>query len=91
MAIHLSDPVLAAIDNLGVGDHRTIRRLVIDLQAGTPPVVHVEHYGDERILDVVRALEGVQIQREPAGLADWERELLEQQASESAADGVDRA
>lgn len=64
MAKYSSDhpDVLAAIAPL-VGDVNTVRRVVIDIQAGHVPIVHIERYGDEKMLDVVRALAGIEIDR----------------------------
>jgi hypothetical protein len=48
-----------------VRDGESIRRIVIDAQAGNAVVVmHVERYGDDRLLNVVRTLEGVEIREE---------------------------
>jgi hypothetical protein len=38
-----------------------VRRVVIDCQAGSVPVVYVERVGDERLLSVVQTLGGVEI------------------------------
>lgn len=53
--------VLVASGVLSKEDNAT--RVVIDLRVGQLPVVHVEKYGDERMLELVRALEGVEIRR----------------------------
>jgi hypothetical protein len=63
MAIYKADVYFEALCAAGLAD-KTTRRVVIDIQAGHAAVVHVERWGDERLLDVVRALEGVQISRE---------------------------
>jgi hypothetical protein len=34
---------------------------VIDAEAGRAVKVHIERFGDERLLDVVRTLQGVQV------------------------------
>jgi hypothetical protein len=47
-----------------VGNVDSVRRVVIDIQSGHVPVVHIERYGDEKMLDVVRSLAGVEIERE---------------------------
>lgn len=40
----------------------TVRRLVIDVDSDKPGVImHLECYGDERMLEVVQALQGVEI------------------------------
>jgi hypothetical protein len=60
----------AVADALGLGDGSGIRRIVIDAQAGRELKGHVEHYGDERLLNVVPLLDGVEVhtgtpQRDP--------------------------
>ncbi len=47
---------------LGI-DPVTTHRIVIDIQGGKPVVVHVELYGDDKLLSVVRTLDGVEIER----------------------------
>lgn len=42
-------------------DGESVRRVVIDAQAGHALIIHVERYGDERMLSVVPTLEGVEI------------------------------
>lgn len=43
-----------------------IRRIVIDAKVGEVPVIHVERYGDERLLEVVRGLDGVEVRESRA-------------------------
>jgi len=60
-----SQKVLDALKEAGIvrdGDY--VRRVVIDISAGCAVVVHVERYGDERLLDLVRTLDGTEIRRE---------------------------
>ena len=61
--------LLAALKDAGIirdGDY--VRRVVIDIQVEHAVVVHVERYGDERLLDVVRLLDGIEIKtREQVG------------------------
>lgn len=59
--IFMSDELLGALGGLGIGDTTKVRRVVIDLQAGHAAMVHVERFGDERLLEVFRALDGVEI------------------------------
>lgn len=40
-------------------DGESIRRIVIDAEAGHAVVMHVQRFGDERLLDVVLTLDGV--------------------------------
>lgn len=42
-------------------DDGAVRRVVIDVQAGEPVVMYVEMWGDERLLDVVPTLEGIEV------------------------------
>ena len=64
MAKYTSDhpDVVAALEAL-LGDTSAVRRVVIDIQAGHVPIVHIERLGDEKMLDVVRSLAGVEIDR----------------------------
>lgn len=38
-----------------------IHRIVIDAKAGHAVVIHVERVGDDRLLDVVQTLDGIEI------------------------------
>jgi hypothetical protein len=59
-----SDPTLIkALTDAGLCDDDT-RRVVIDIQAGELPRVFVEKFGDERLIDVIQTLAGVEITRE---------------------------
>ncbi len=49
-----------------------VRRLVIDCPVDAPVVIHVERYGDERLLEVAPALRGVEVVDRAAGSADQE-------------------
>lgn len=40
-----------------------VRRVVIDIQAGEVPMVHIEQFADERTINVIRELGGVRIER----------------------------
>lgn len=42
-------------------DDEMIRRVVIDAEAGGTVIIHVERFGDDRLLEVARTLEGVEI------------------------------
>lgn len=56
---------LQALTDAGIiqpGDYA--RRVVIDAEIGAAVVVHVERYGDERLLSIVRTLDGVEVRRE---------------------------
>jgi hypothetical protein len=44
----------------------SVRRIVIDAQAGEPIVMYVEHWGDERLLDVATTLQGIEVRGVPA-------------------------
>jgi hypothetical protein len=57
--------VLDALKEAGIvrdGDY--VRRVVIDINTDCGVVVHVERYGDERLLDLIRTLDGIEIRRE---------------------------
>ena len=49
-----------------IREDESIRRIVIDAQAGAPVVMYVERYGDERLLDVALTLDGIEIRGVPA-------------------------
>jgi hypothetical protein len=62
-----SDEVYKALVAAGVlPEDERVRRVVIDLQGGCFPIIHVERYGDERMIKVLQTLEGVEIRREQA-------------------------
>jgi hypothetical protein len=63
VAAQLSDRFVEALRDAGIAPEGT-RRVVIDLQAGQPAKVHIERFGDERLLKVVQALDGIEIDRE---------------------------
>ncbi len=44
-----------------VGDPDYVRRVVIDIQSSREVVIHIERYGDDHVIDVVRELAGVSI------------------------------
>lgn len=39
------------------------RRVVIDIQVNEVPIIYIEQYGDQTVLNIVRALSGVKIER----------------------------
>lgn len=45
-----------------VREGERIRRIVIDAEADSAVLIHVERYGDKRLLDVVRTLDGINVQ-----------------------------
>ena len=65
-----SQEVLDALKAAGiVRDNDYVRRVIIDINVDCAVVVHVERYGDERLLDLVRTLDGTEIreqERQPA-------------------------
>lgn len=58
----LSPELVEALRGLGV-DPKMTQRVVIDIQSGHVPVVHIERFGDESMISVVRALAGIEISR----------------------------
>lgn len=48
-----------------VGADERIRRIVIDIDVSSVPVMYIERYCDERILDVIPALAAVEIRTTP--------------------------
>lgn len=63
MAVERGNAVLSALRNVGFADDYTTR-VVIDIRAGDTPVVHIERLGDKRLVQVIHALDGVEIKRE---------------------------
>jgi hypothetical protein len=60
-----SQEMFDALKQAGIirdGDY--VRRVVIDINVDSAVIVHVERYGDERLLNVVQMLDGVEIRRE---------------------------
>ncbi len=60
-----SRKMLAALTEAGIirdGDH--VRRVIIDINVELAVVVYVERYGDERLLDLVRTLDGAEIREQ---------------------------
>lgn len=60
--IVLSDAVMKRMQEAGViQDIGMLQRVVIDLQCGHIPVIHVRQVGDDRLLDVVETLDGAKV------------------------------
>jgi hypothetical protein len=47
-----------------VRDGDYVRRVIIDINAECAVVVYVERYGDERLLDLVRTMDGIEIREQ---------------------------
>ncbi len=60
----MSDELLAALVELTGSEPGMIRRVVIDINAGAVPIVHIERFVDDKVLRVVRALDGIEISTE---------------------------
>jgi hypothetical protein len=56
----------ALVDASVFREDESIRRIVIDTQAGAAVVMYVERWGDTRLLDVAATLNGVEIRGVPA-------------------------
>lgn len=56
-------PIEQALIEAGIADDKT-SRVVIDLRVGHVPVVHIERFGDDKLLEVVKNLDGVNVVRE---------------------------
>lgn len=54
----------AALMAAGIADRQT-RRVVIDMQAGYLPVVYIEKYGDDRVINIIEAVGSVQTTKTP--------------------------
>lgn len=55
-------PLGEALRSIGIEPNDTTR-VVIDIRAGHTPIVHVEYFGTDKLIDVVRALGGIEIER----------------------------
>lgn len=55
--------LIAALRSIGLAG---AARVVIDIQAGAPVRIFTEQYGDDNIIQVIQALDGVQITTVPA-------------------------
>lgn len=51
----------ALVDAGVIRDGEMIRRIVIDAQESHPVIIHVERFGDERLLDVIPTLDGIEV------------------------------
>ena len=49
-----------------IEDIGKVRRIVIDAEAGHLVRIHIERYGDERLLKVAQTLDGIEISTAPA-------------------------
>lgn len=80
----LSDQFVKALIDAGVvrGDD-LIKRLVIDAQVNHAVVIYVERLGDERLLNVALALNGIEIRT-------W-REAIDVPAGQAAGEPADTA
>ena len=57
-----SQKVFDALTDAGIiRENDYVRRVIIDINVSAAVVIHVERYGDERLLDVIRTLDGAEI------------------------------
>lgn len=49
------DELLNAVREYGI-DPSNVRRLIIDIQSGEVPVIHVELFSDDRSLEILRSV-----------------------------------
>jgi len=65
-----SEAFAKALADAGIiRDPDRIARIVIDAQAGHVVVMHVQYFGDERLLKVAQSLDGIEISSAPAEVA----------------------
>ena len=62
MSITISDHWLQALEAIGIADENTAR-VVIDLQCGHIPKVYIERLADDKLLEVLKTLEGFEVSR----------------------------
>lgn len=58
----LSREMFGVLTDAGIirpGDY--VRRVIIDIEVGQAVIVHVERYGDERFLSLIRTLDGIEV------------------------------
>jgi len=56
--------VIDALAETGIIDDPTmVRRVVIDIQSGHIPIVHVEKYSDDGLINLVRKLDGIEVEK----------------------------
>jgi hypothetical protein len=60
-----TSPLFASLREAGIADENT-RRVVIDIRGDAVPIVHIERYGDSELINVIRTLAGVEINRRDA-------------------------
>lgn len=53
--------LIKALRELTGADPNNIKRVVIDIQSGSLPLVYVDMFGDESIVDVIRTLDGIEV------------------------------
>jgi hypothetical protein len=57
-----SQKVFDALTEAGIiRENDYVRRVIIDINVTDAVVIHVERYGDERLLDLVRTLDGAEV------------------------------
>lgn len=71
--------LIGALRDAGIADSNT-RRVVIDIRAGHIPVVYVERFGDQELVQVIEAMSSVDVTVKQSGLTDTEREVDRQAA-----------
>ena len=61
-----ADAVLNALAAAGIlSDRDHIHRVVLDLRVGHVAQLYVERYGDDRLLDLVRTVDGIEVRGVP--------------------------
>ncbi len=75
LRMHGRDPrILDALKQAGIiRENDYVRRVIIDINAADAVVVYIERYGDERLLDVIRTLDGAEIRGVPGPAGDEEK------------------
>jgi hypothetical protein len=66
MLIHSKSLFEALVKAGVVREDEQIRRIVVDAQAGSAVRIYVDRFGDERLLQVVPTLDGIEISSVPA-------------------------
>jgi hypothetical protein len=53
--------LLEALRELTGADPSSIKRVVIDIQSGSLPMVYVDLFGNKSLVDVIRTLDGIEV------------------------------
>ena len=68
MPLVTSDKFVQALADAGIiHEPKRVRRVVIDCQPGEVPIIYVERFGDERLVELAPLLTGIELREAPRG------------------------